>query len=110
MAAALLRSQRARLWADILTPAAETSAAGALWQVIAGRTLARVDELRLHRCHSTNMVLRRAMLLPCDKAAVHLASGAAAPHIFASVRNNKLVRQALQAASKAAIGSRTLPD
>ena len=48
MAAALRRSQQAKVWANIL-PAAEVNAAGALWQVIAGRVFARVDELRLLR-------------------------------------------------------------
>ena len=66
MAAALLRSQRARLWADILNPAAESYAAGALWQVIAGRTFAEVDQLRLPRLHSTDMMLCIAMLLWCN--------------------------------------------
>lgn len=49
MAAALRRSQQAKVWANILIPAAEVNAAGALWQVIAGRVFARVDELRLLR-------------------------------------------------------------
>ena len=66
MAAALLRSQRARVWTDILAPAAEPHAAGALWQVIAGRTFAEVDQLSLPRLHSTDMMLCTAMLLWCN--------------------------------------------
>ena len=60
MAAALLRSQRARLWTDILAPATEANVAGALWQVIAGRGLAEVG-LAEASLHSTNMMLCRAV-------------------------------------------------